>query len=119
MKTAARRILVAEDDHQTRVAFRKALEDEGYQIVTATNGQTALEILRGKDHFDLVILDMAMPLMDGAEFLQRRQGDPGIAGIPVVAMLEAKDAVPHLVDGVLIKPVELAELLSAVRQQVG
>lgn len=60
-------ILVADDDKNTRMYFRAVLENNGYTVSVAGNGENALDIM-DKEHVDLVVLDVMMPKMDGYEF---------------------------------------------------
>ncbi len=62
-------ILVVEDDKSLREAYRLILGSEGYAVVTANNGIEALVKLK-KRRFELVLLDLLMPIMDGKEFLR-------------------------------------------------
>jgi CheY-like chemotaxis protein len=61
-------ILVVEDDPMIGEFIEMALEDEGYQVISAANGRDALDIVR-RQPLDAVILDMRMPIMDGCGFL--------------------------------------------------
>ena len=61
------RILVVDDDKNTRLFLRAVLEDAGYTVTTANNGEDALDVM-DKEHIDLVVLDIMMPKMDGYEF---------------------------------------------------
>ena len=69
-------ILVVEDDGPTRELFSLALHDEGFIVVTASNGRAALELLQSR-RCDLVIVDLHMPAMDGETFLRALQALPG------------------------------------------
>jgi len=60
------RILVVDDDLAMRLLFREALETEGFDIVEAENGEEAIEACE-KNNFDLVLLDVVMPVKDGFE----------------------------------------------------
>ncbi len=64
-----RKILLVDDDKSIRVSLGQALEASGFQVVAAVDGEHALEKFRG-DMFDLVLLDMKMPGMDGLEVLR-------------------------------------------------
>ena len=110
-------ILVADDDRKITDMLRRTLAYEGYQVVTAANGQEALA--KAQAHRpDLVVLDWMMPGPDGIEVARRlRAADP----TPVL-MLTARDAVADRVQGLdsgaadyLVKPVAPAELLARVR----
>ena len=57
-------ILIVDDEKHTRLLLQKVLETEKYHVFSACNGQEALEVM-DKNHIDLVILDIMMPVMDG------------------------------------------------------
>jgi CheY-like chemotaxis protein len=112
-------ILVVEDDADISDVVATSLEDQGYEVVLAANGQEALDKLRdGSPTPDLILLDLMMPVMDGFEFREEQRSDPAIASIPVVlfsAHADLRNTAAQL-DAVewLKKPVELATLLSVV-----
>ena len=60
-------ILVVDDDKNTRLLFRAVLEEAGYTVTTAEDGEKALSVM-DREHVDLVVLDIMMPKMDGYEF---------------------------------------------------
>ena len=64
-------ILVADDEESLREICREALQDSGYNVFEAKNGEQALTILREKDEVELVLSDMRMPVMDGMQLLER------------------------------------------------
>lgn len=111
---AAGRILIVDDDPGVRVAVSAALKSAGYETRLARHGVEALNALRSQGA-DLVLLDLVMDTMTGAEFLEVKAADPGLAGIPVIAM-SGHLATPHLTDvsWVLQKPIDLDQLLSHV-----
>lgn len=78
-------ILVVEDSPILRQTMEAALQREGYQTMSAEHGREALERIAQKRP-DLILLDMAMPVMDGLEFLRIRRRDPELAKIPVVIL---------------------------------
>ena len=67
-------ILIVDDETNVRLNYRVTLETEGYQIFEAVSGARALEELLGRS-FDLAILDMRMPGMDGLELLGENAGN--------------------------------------------
>jgi CheY-like chemotaxis protein len=81
-----RRILVVDDDASIREALAESLGDEGYRVVTATNGVEALTLLRppGELRPCVILLDLMMPVMSGQEFYAEQQRDPALARIPIV-----------------------------------
>ena len=79
----AARILLVEDDDDIRGALSSLLQFDGYQVVEAANGQLALNELNASSDFRVVILDLAMPVMDGATFLEHKSRSAQ-ADVPVV-----------------------------------
>ena len=72
----AERILIVDDEEVIRTLLREVLTTEGYQVVTAVDGQDGIAALEG-DHFDLVITDLVMPRANGIEVLQAsKRTDP-------------------------------------------
>src|SRR3954462_14953231 len=81
------RILVVDDDADVREGIAIALADEGYDVLAAQNGADALAMLRnlgGEAPPEAILLDMTMPVMDGATFRERQLEDPRLASIPVI-----------------------------------
>jgi two-component system, chemotaxis family, chemotaxis protein CheY len=82
----AKRILVVDDAGLVRRYYRSALEMAGFEVAEAFNGLEALELLLG-DRFDLVIVDVNMPQMDGVSFLQAlRAKTLPLSSIPVLVV---------------------------------
>jgi CheY-like chemotaxis protein len=80
------RILVVEDDPNHRKLARQVLEDCGHEVTDADDGEEALAFLASRD-FDLVVLDMRLPGMDGREFIRRvRHSRREYADIPIIVM---------------------------------
>src|SRR4051812_14514337 len=109
-----RRILVVEDNPDLRCVLSDALLDSGYDVSSVSNGAEALE--RAQEWLpDAILLDLMMPVMDGAEFLKARRDRPFLARVPVM-VLTAHPFHHRLLDGlgatlVLRKPYDLEELL--------
>ena len=89
------RILVVDDEPLNREMLLRRLARMGYATAGAENGQRALELM-ARESFDLVLLDIMMPVMDGFETLDRLKADPRLRHIPVV-MLTALDEVASTV----------------------
>lgn len=112
------RILVVEDDAAIRESVEECLAAEGYAVASVTNGAEALEWLGREPVPDLVVLDLVMPVMNGAELIRRIRETPRLASVPVVLMTAAMSA-PQLqvsADTVLPKPFDLEALLAAVER---
>ncbi|WP_394253470.1 response regulator transcription factor [Arthrobacter pityocampae] len=112
------RILVAEDDPHVASFIRKGLHAAGYSTEHAADGETALFLARAAG-FDLIILDIGLPLMDGFEVLAQIRGEGVLT--PVI-VLTARDSVPDTVAGLeggandyVTKPFHVAELLARIR----
>lgn len=111
---------MVDDDAEVRDAIRDVLEDEGFVVRCASNGQDALDALpsdAGKLP-DAIVLDLTMPVMDGYEFLARRRTRPDLAAIPVVVVTASMnpDVDPDV--GFVRKPIEIEALISAVRSRL-
>ena len=78
------RILVVDDEPDERFLLRRMFEREGYEVLDASDGAAALAIVRESPP-DLIVTDMMMPVMDGAELIRRLRSDPATAGIPILA----------------------------------
>jgi two-component system, chemotaxis family, chemotaxis protein CheY len=112
------RILIVDDDKDYRECLQTYLEYEGYQAVVAGDGVEALHRLR-RTALQLVLLDMMMPLMDGAQFLARQRNEPGMAGVPVLVISASDEAARQAhsmgAAGVLKKPLDFDQLVDAIR----
>ena len=80
-----RRILAFDDSPSVRKLVEFTLKRDGFLVTTAQDGQEALEIVV-KDAFDLIILDINMPRLDGLEFLRRIKAEDSLVAIPVVVL---------------------------------
>ena len=109
-------VMVIEDDHDIRVSVRALLEDEGYKVLTVTNGLSALSTLeRLAELPSLILLDLMLPVMDGWHFAERMRLNTRLANIPVVIMSAYQDPPPpEGVLGFLKKPVDDEALLRVV-----
>lgn len=119
-RIAPARILVVDDAWAVRMTMKQLLEDAGYRVDTAHNGNAALDNLR-QSPADLVISDLEMPELNGLELARRMRSFPAWAGIPLI-MVTSRSADKHrqaaLDAGVqlyLTKPYRDADLLAQVR----
>jgi class 3 adenylate cyclase len=92
-------ILIADDNRVNRLLLARGLEQEGHTVVFAEDGREALELLR-KQPFDLLLLDVLMPELDGYEVLAELKDDPHLREIPVVvtSALDELDSVVRCVE---------------------
>lgn len=113
------RVLLVDDDLQTRESITYLLEDEGFTIATAAHGAAALELLRGGHLPRLILLDLTMPVMNGAELAAALHQDPQLAAVPIVLLSGMEDvhrqALQVRADGYLRKPIDPRLLLEVVR----
>jgi CheY-like chemotaxis protein len=113
-------ILLVEDDVDIRELLADLLRDEGYVVAEAANGAIALDALRAdrRPRFDVILLDLMMPVMDGVEFRSFQLADARLAHIPVILftadaqpehkaeLLSAADTIP--------KPIRIDDLVSRI-----
>jgi CheY-like chemotaxis protein len=112
-----REILVVDDDGDTREMLREVLELDGYRVAAASNGREALERLRAGLAPALVLLDIMMPVMSGAELLAELRRDPRFAHLPVVlvsAFGRLVEPLAALAQGWLPKPIDFEQLMDLV-----
>ena len=119
---AAKRVLVVDDEETIRLTVAEALEDEGYEVVTAQNGAEALTRVRATAP-DAVVLDLMMPVLDGWGFLQACRQEELCGKTPVLVMsayrkLAEAGPAELRVDRIVAKPFELEALLMAVEELV-
>ena len=89
------RILVVDDNRTNRLKLSMSLSQQGYQVSLAENGQQALDLLLSEP-FDVVLLDILMPEMDGYQVLERIKGNPKLRDIPVI-VISAVDEIESVV----------------------
>jgi CheY-like chemotaxis protein len=112
-------VCVVDDDADIREILSDVLSIEGYDVISADDGESALGLLRKpRSNCRLILLDLMMPQMNGWEFRRQQLLDPTIAAIPVVLLTGAGAAAKSIdelhVAGTIEKPVELDTLLAEV-----
>lgn len=123
MKPTLGRILVIDDTLQNRLLAEAQLEAEGYVVTSAENGAEGLALL-AREAFDLVLLDVMMPGIDGFETCRRLRKLPNGAEIPVLFLTASHETAIHERaiesggDDFLRKPIERTELLLRVRSLI-
>jgi DNA-binding response OmpR family regulator len=113
----AAKILVVDDEKRLVALVEAYLTQEGYGVVTASNGQEALHLAR-QEKPDLILLDIMMPEMDGFEFIQAHRREADTAIILLTARVEEEDHVIGLelgADDYVTKPFRPRELVARVR----
>ena len=114
------RILVVDDDKDFRENLLDILDAHGYEATAATDGFDAIERIKESEHFDVVLMDIKMPVMDGVEtFRQVKHIDPDSTVIMVTAYSRdelVKDALREGAYAIFYKPVEIEKLLDVVQQ---
>jgi len=114
-------VLVVDDDADSRTLLEMALSISGYTVETAVNGRDALESAR-RNPPRLILLDLAMPIMDGFTFRTEQLRDSALAAIPVICVSGRHDAARvskrmH-VAACIPKPFDLATVIDHVRHIV-
>ncbi|MCR5055025.1 MAG: response regulator transcription factor [Lachnospiraceae bacterium] len=113
------RIMVCDDEKDIVNALRIYLEQASYEVVTASNGKEAIDLL--DENIDLIILDVMMPVMDGIEAMKKIRETSNVPIILLTAKSEEIDKVTGLYEGAddyVTKPFASAELLARVRSQL-
>ena len=110
-------VLVVDDEPDIRYLLAVTLELVGYVVVEAAHGYAALEQVRSSQP-RLVITDLMMPRMGGAELIKRLRADEGSAAIPIVMLTATPGGEPGA-DAVLMKPFEHDELIEVVNRLTG
>ncbi len=113
-------VLLAEDDERIRTVAQGILESLGYRVLTAGDGSEALEIYRSEEHIDLVITDIVMPEMGGAELIRElRKENPDLKAIAITGYVLAEDRQElkdQGVEAVIRKPFDARKLSEIVRR---
>lgn len=112
------RILVAEDDRNTRMLMEAFLKREGYTVITANNGVTAMEVL-DTEHIDLIVLDVMMPQKDGFTFCRELRESGSMIPILMVTAkqlpADKKQGFSVGTDDYMTKPIDMEEMAWRIR----
>ena len=122
-KLDRRRLLIVDDVRDNRVLLRRRFERRGFEVVEAESGLTALDLIDAES-FDLVLLDIMMPGIDGIETLKRIRKQKSASQLPVI-MVTGKTATENMVEALQLgandyvtKPVDFAVALARVEVQI-
>jgi len=114
----SKRILIVEDDNSIRELLVELLQGEGYDVTSAVNGLEGLKCLEQNPNFNLILIDLMMPVMDGYSFRTEQMKNPKFSKIPVVVMSAEANAKEKLksyqITAFLSKPVELDTIIKTV-----
>ena len=124
-------VLIVDDEQHIRLLIEQTLEeleDDGVELLTAADGEQALDFLYRRGEYadavrpDLILLDLNLPKYDGRQVLEKIKSDPDLADIPVV-ILTTSGAEEDIVrsyklhaNAYVTKPVDLDQFIAAVRQ---
>jgi CheY-like chemotaxis protein len=126
-----KRILITDDDAEMRAEIAAILKDEGYEVRTAGDGRAALKLIE-KQKFDLLLLDLKMPVMTGFEVLKKLDADKIKIKVKVIVLtgsiigsslpdqkdmsFEEKGRILKLADAVMNKPFDIARLVEKIKR---
>lgn len=119
-----KRILIVEDDEDSREVYREVLEDSGFEVDTAITGPEALRMARAR-HPDAILMDISVPEMDGWTVTSELSGDPHTADIPVIIVTAYAFQADRLraeglgCAGFLTKPCEPTRVLAEIERTLG
>lgn len=112
-------ILIVDDDTEVRKLLSSVLEDEGYSVETAENGKEAVRASE-KSHFDVALIDIKLPDMDGTELLNRlKRRQPKMVKIVITGFPTLENAIKTVnegADGYVLKPFDVQKLLEIIRK---
>ena len=112
---SARTIMVVEDYDDTRILLKTGLEGLGYSVLEASNGQEAVDIA-GREHLDLILMDLDLPILDGIVATQRIRQQTEKQHVPIVAVTAYPMSYTRVkafaegCDEYVAKPIDMSEL---------
>ena len=120
-QTSTPTIMVVEDYDDTRLLLKQALEGFGYSVLEATNGQEAVD-LAGREHPDLILMDLDLPILDGIAATQQIRQQADLEKVRIVAVTAYPMSYTHVkafakgCDEYMRKPIDISDLESVVRR---
>jgi CheY-like chemotaxis protein/signal transduction histidine kinase/HAMP domain-containing protein len=118
---AEKRVLIVDDDVRNIFSLTSMLEDHGMQVSFAENGKDAISLLRERQDFDLVLMDVMMPEMDGYETTRAIRQVPALKSLPIIALTakamkgDREKCIAAGASDYITKPVDTEQLLSLMR----
>ena len=119
----AKKILLVEDEERLVANLADKLRAEGYEVVTALDGETGWTLARG-DSYDLIVLDIMLPGLDGLSLCRMIRNDSNASEVPIIMLTARGTEVDKIVglesgaDDYIVKPFGLGEFLARVRVQM-
>jgi len=116
-----RRVLVVDDDARNIFALTSVLENHDVEVVSATNGRHAIDILKNSPDIDMVLMDIMMPEMDGYETMREIRKDSAFRTLPILALTakamkgDREKCLDAGASDYISKPVNTNQLLSLMR----
>jgi two-component system, cell cycle response regulator CpdR len=114
------RVLIAEDEQPVRELLVRALSQAGHEVEAVADGAAALDLLAGSAHFDLLLSDIRMPIMDGIALALAASRDyPDLVIVLMTGYAGERDraqGIETLVHDIVLKPFALADLKQALRR---
>jgi DNA-binding response OmpR family regulator len=115
-------VFVIEDDRIVAAMVKHLLARQGYNVISASDGREALEMIAGGESPELVLLDVMLPFIDGFELIAQIRSTPAWASVPIV-MLTSKTQERNIVraldagaDDYIVKPFQPQALIARVRR---
>jgi len=116
-----KKILIVDDDPRNIFALKLTLKSRGYQIVSCTMAQEAIQILK-ENTVDIILMDMMMPEMDGYEAVKIIRNTPGMSQIPVIAVTaqampeDRQKCLDAGAQDYVSKPIDVDQLVTAIEK---
>ncbi len=116
-----RKVLIVDDDARNIFALTTMLENQEMDVISATNGRQAVEIIQSKPEIDVVLMDIMMPEMDGYQTMREIRKDPRFGALPMLALTakamkgDREKCLEAGASDYIAKPVNTNELLSLLR----
>jgi two-component system chemotaxis sensor kinase CheA len=116
-----KRVLIVDDDQRNIFALKTALAKQGMTIMTAHNGIECLEMMKNSETFDLILMDIMMPQMDGYEAMQKIRGELKLVDLPIIALTakamknDREKCLEAGASDYISKPLDLNQLFSVMR----
>jgi CheY-like chemotaxis protein len=117
----SRKVLIVDDDARNIFALTSVLENQGMDVVSTTNGRSAIELMRTMPGIDLVLMDIMMPEMDGYETMREIRNAPEFRTLPILALTakamkgDREKCLDAGASDYIAKPVNTDQLLSLMR----